>query len=51
MNAYKFEVGDVVKAGTEFAGTAVDVDGDVVTVENRDGETAEYEHGDLKHAI
>lgn len=51
MTEYKFEVGDVVKAGSEFAGTVVSVDGKKATVKNRDGDTATYGHGDLKETI
>ncbi|UXF50852.1 MAG: hypothetical protein HQRvContig01_14 [Haloquadratum phage sp.] len=44
-----FEEGDVVKAGSEFSGTVVDVLGDRVFVENRDGDVEQFGHGDLKH--
>jgi len=47
---YEFECGDVVKAGTEFAGTVVETD-DGVTVENRDGERETFAPGDLKETV
>lgn len=48
-NTATFEEGDVVKAGSVFAGTVVEVLGDRVVVENRDGESEQFGHGDLKH--
>jgi len=45
----EFETGDVVKAGTGFAGTVVEVLGDRVIVENRDGDREQFSHGDLKY--
>jgi len=47
--ANTFDKGDVVKAGSVFAGTVVEVLGDRVVVENRDGEREHFAHGDLKH--
>ena len=44
-----FEKGDVVKAGPVFSGTVVEVLGDRVIVENRDGDREQFGHGDLKH--
>lgn len=44
-----FDEGDVVKAGQTFSGTVVEVLGDRVIVENRDGEIEQFGHGDLKH--
>jgi len=47
--AKTFETGDVVKAGSVFDGTVVEVLGDRVIVENRDGDREQFAHGDLKH--
>jgi len=47
--ATQFEEGDVVKAGNVFAGTVVEVLGDRVVVENRDGDREQFGHNDLKH--
>jgi len=44
-----FDKGDVVKAGSQFAGTVVEALGDRVIVENRDGDREQFSHGDLKH--
>jgi len=49
MTNHDFQIGEVVKAGTEFAGTVVYVDGDTIRVENRDGEQREFQPGDLKY--
>ena len=48
-HANTFDEGDVVKAGSVFSGTVVEVLGDRVVVENRDGDREQFSHGDLKH--